>query len=204
MKNKETNPIIAGNIGNKNKIMALANLSNGYIRNNDLIDNGIPTIYLSRLVKEGTIRKVYKGVYLVNGCIEDELYTFQLRHKYIVYSKRSALYLNHLSNRMLDVIDVNIPKKYQIKSHSFRINRVSDTKYNIGRVALKTELGNEIMTYNIERCVCNIFIDDCYDNEEIKYAINAFFKLKYDPDKLLNYAKALGVEDKIRTILEVK
>jgi len=46
-----------------NKIMKLANENNGIITSQMLKDREIPSIYLTRMVKEGKLQKVDRGIY---------------------------------------------------------------------------------------------------------------------------------------------
>ena len=78
---------------------------NGYILAKDLKKNNIPSIYLTRLERHNAINKVHRGIYILNDVVEDEIYINSLVYSDLVYTNRTALYLNELTNRQLSEID---------------------------------------------------------------------------------------------------
>ena len=72
---------------------------NGYILAKDLKENNIPSVYLTRLERLNTINKVHRGIYVLKDVAEDELYINSLVYNDLVYTNRTALYLNELISK---------------------------------------------------------------------------------------------------------
>ncbi len=177
----------------------------GYITNRITKDLGIPTIYLTRMTKSGEIKKVLRGIYVLPKIVEDELFIYYLKYSNIIYTGNTALVLNKMSNRSLKIIEANVMYNYNPhRITDFKVNRVNEMNYNLGKEFVETEYGNKVPTYNKERVLCNIFINEDLDNEALKYAIRQAKIQKIDYEKLYEYSIKLNVYDKIRFLLEIR
>lgn len=186
------------------KIISLAQQNNGYIITNNIEKEGIPRQHITNLVNKGIVKKLGYGVAILSNCQEDELYTLSLKYSKIVYSHRTALYLNNMTNRQLDCIEVNIPFYYNIRnSNGFKYYKVSNEKLIIGETELQTNYGNKVKSYDKERCVCDLFLYDDFDNEEKAYAVKKYREGRIDYDKLFDYAKKLRVLIQVKSVFEV-
>ncbi len=186
------------------KIVNILKTNKGHINNRLIKQLGIPTIYLTRLVNKGLIVRVERGIYVLPDIIEDEFYINSLKYNNIVYSRKTALYLNKLANKSIRSIDANVPLNYSNANiKALKIYRVNDVTYQTGITKVITPYGNEVKAYDKERCICDLFVLDIYDNEEIRFAINEYRKERIDYEKLYNYAESLKVLDRVKTIFEV-
>ena len=178
--------------------------NNGYVTDQMVKKNKIPTIVITRLVRKGVLFKVARGVYLHKDYPEDQLFTFCLAYSKFVYSKNTALYLNNLSNRRMTKIYVNVPRNYNLNivPEGLVINRVNEVNYNLGLIDLETPFGNKVKSYDKERCICDLFLFD-NDLEEIKFALNEYIKGSYDIVKLYEYAKQLKIYERVKLIIEL-
>ena len=188
----------------KEKIIGIGHSNNGYITVDWVRKFNIPTIYLSRLVAAKEISRLYNGIYLLNGYQEDEFYTNSLRYENVVFSRRTALYLNGLTNRQLEIVEGNFPKNYNTsRITNMKCYRVNEPIYSLGKTEIKTPFGNIVKTYDKERCICNLFLYDDFDNEEKSFAVKSYKASGVDYDKLFEYADTLGVYTQIKSIFEV-
>ena len=177
----------------------------GYITNRIVRDMGIPTIYLTRMVDAKQINKVDRGIYALPSTFEDVLYINYLRYNKIVYTGNTALVLNGMSNRSLKKIVVNVPYNYNThRITDFTANRVNETNYNLGKIFIETEFGNKVPTYNMERVLCNIFIDDNLDNEALNYAIKKAKDKKINYEVLYDYSVQLKIYEKIKLLFRIR
>lgn len=177
----------------------------GYITNRITKDLGIPTIYLTRMTKSDEIKKVLRGIYVLPKIVEDELFIYYLKYSSIIYTGNTALVLNKMSNRSLKIIEANVMYNYNPhRITDFKVNRVNEMNYNLGKEFVETEYGNKVPTYNKERVLCNIFINEDLDNEALNYAIRQAKIQKIDYEKLYEYSIKLNVYDKIRFLLEIR
>ena len=83
----------------KDKIISIAKENNGYITNKILKENNIPSVYIYRLVNERIFKKLYHGIFIMDGYIEDEFYIIHLLYPNLIFCMETALYLQGLSNR---------------------------------------------------------------------------------------------------------
>lgn len=177
---------------------------NGYILAKDLKKNNIPSIYLTRLERHNAINKVHRGIYILNDVVEDEIYINSLVYSDLVYTNRTALYLNELTNRQLSEIDVAFPFGRNTTYYGFKsfVSR-KDYVYNTGISEVLTPSGNLVKCYDKERCICNLFLYDVFDEEEKAFAILEYKRKYLNLEKLYEYAKILGCYEQIKNIFEV-
>lgn len=76
--------------------------------------------------------------------------------------------------------------------------------YEIGITQTHSPQGAEIKLYDKERCLCDLIRNkEQIDMQLYTQAIKDYFKAKPNNRKLLKYGKLFGIEDKIRTYIEV-
>lgn len=169
-----------------------------------LVENNIPTTYLTRLVNKGTIERVSRGVYIDVNYLEDEFYVISLKYPKLIFSRRTALYLNNMSNRSIDKIEANSTRNYFNENiKNIKIYRVNKEIYETGITDVITPFGNIVKTYNMERCICDLYLLDEYDIEQRKYAIDYYLTKKVNLERLYKYANKFGIYDKMLGIFEV-
>lgn len=189
----------------KDTIIDYMSKNQGYITNKTVKKMGIPTIYLTRMVKNKEVNKVDRGIYVLPHIFEDELYTYYLKYQKIIYTGNTALVLNDMSNRSLMKIEANVTYNYNThRITEIDVYRVNDTVYNLGKVFTETEFKNQVPTYDKERVLCDIFIQDNLDSEALNYAIKSARSKKINYEKLYEYAIKLNVYEKIKLLLELR
>ena len=76
--------------------------------------------------------------------------------------------------------------------------------YDVGITEIQSPQGAIVRLYDKERCICDLIRDkEKVDIQIYTQAIKDYFNTKADRRKLLKYSKVLGVEDKVRTYMEV-
>lgn len=188
----------------EDKIIKLIKENNGHISRKMLVEDNIPTTYLTRLVNKGTIERVSRGVYIDVDYLEDEFYVISLKYPKLIFSRRTALYLNNMSNRSIDKIEANSTRNYFNENiKDIKIYRVNEEVYETGITDVITPFGNIVKTYNMERCICDLYLLDEYDIEQRKYAIDYYLTKKVNLERLYKYANKFGIYDKMLGIFEV-
>ena len=84
------------------------------IRTSDVVKKGIPKPYLNRMVENGQLIKVARGIYITDWSQYDEYAIFQLQHQKVIYSYLSALYLHGLIDvipKYLSLIHISEPTR---------------------------------------------------------------------------------------------
>lgn len=186
---------------NKETIIELIKVNNGYITSKQITDLGIHRMYLKILTDKKVIEKVAPGIYIDSSKIEDNYYILNIELPKIIYSHMTALYFHGLSIKAPDnKYDITVPDNYfnyKIKDHNmFYVN--SDI-YNLGLTEVKTPMGNIVKAYDMERCICDIIRSiNRMDLEHVKYSIKKYLQRKdKNITKLTQYAEKMGIKDKV-------
>ncbi len=186
---------------NKETIIELIKVNNGYITSKQITDLGIHRMYLKILTDKKVIEKVAPGIYIDSSKIEDNYYILNIELPKIIYSHMTALYFHGLSIKAPDnKYDITVPDNYfnyKIKDHNmFYVN--SDI-YNLGLTEVKTPMGNIVKAYDMERCICDIIRSiNRMDLEHVKYSIKKYLQRKdKNITKLTEYAEKMGIKDKV-------
>lgn len=192
----------------KEKLEKLIKKQNGYITTQDAMYEGIHREYLAIFVEEEKLIRTSPGVYRSPSAWEDKLYNYQQKKKRMIYSHETALYLHGLSDRDPIQYAVTLPTGYnasQIKQNDLVTYTIKSSLFELGKTTMKTALGNDITVYDKERTICDIIrsrsrIDKQVFNDGLKRYLNDTSK---DLNKLLKYAKEMGIETILRNYMEI-
>ena len=195
-------------IVNQNKIREIIKQNNGVITAKEVSDNKIDSWYLTNLVQKGELERVARGVYFdPNFDNYDELYFFQLQNKACIYSYQTALYLHRLTDRLPFTNEVTVKQGYnawRIKDFVI-VHQVKKEWYELGKSEIKTDMGNSVLAYDMERSICDLVRDrKNQDTEVFSKAWNLYVKKdSKNLWKLREYAKEFGIAQQIEEIFEV-
>lgn len=193
---------------NKDKIISLTEKNNGYIKTNEILENGIPKIYLTQLVEDGKLVRVSRGLYMFPDCFEDEYYMFQITNSSAIFSLETALYLHNYSDRVPTIYNITVPQNYGgnlRKEKNVDLLYVKKEFHSIGIVEIESPLGQRIKVYDLERTICDIIkFKNKIDPEIFSKALKEYTRSKTkNLNNLIIYARKLKVEDEVRKYLEV-
>ena len=181
--------------------------SGGIITSAYCRENNIPTVYLSRLAKEGKLFRVQKGIYIIEDGDYDEYYFFQYQYGKAIFSYETALFLLGVTDKIPWRIDVTVYNGYKFneKQDTLNINYVKKSIYNLGIMQKKTMFGNIVNVYSYERILCDfIYNKEKMDTEVYVKLIRSYFKYKdKDIHSLYKIARKMGIEDKVKEVMEV-
>ena len=181
--------------------------NNGILSSRDIKALNIPSIYLTRMVNEGILNRVSRGIYLSTKGDYDEYYLFQKQYGVPIFSYASALYLHQFTDDIYPALEVTVYRGYNIH----RINNVNlvhyVTKdiYELGITECKTVYGNIIKTYDLERTLCDFIKNrNKIDTELFSKTLHRYMRYKNrNLNRLYDYAKKMKIYDKVKSILEV-
>ena len=181
--------------------------SGGIITSAYCRENNIPTVYLSRLAKEGKLFRVQKGIYIIEDGDFDEYYFFQYQYGKAIFSYETALFLLGVTDKIPWRIDVTVYNGYKFneKQDTHNINYVKKSIYNLGIIQKKTMFGNTVNVYSYERILCDFISNkEKMDTEVYVKLIRSYSKYKdKDIHSLYEIARKMGIEDKVREVMEV-
>ncbi|ANK59127.1 MULTISPECIES: type IV toxin-antitoxin system AbiEi family antitoxin domain-containing protein [Loigolactobacillus] len=181
---------------------------NGIFTAKQALLEGIVSSILSRMVKQGLIERVGPGVYIDPTSFEDEFALAQLRFTKGIFCRETALHLYDLTDKTPNFLEMTFPRGYN--SPHFEELRIRpywqiETLRRLGVTTVKTEYGNRVAVYGIERTLCDIIRSPHIAQDEIiRNAMQAYVK-RSDRNliQLMHFAKLLKVEEKMRTYMGV-
>lgn len=190
-------------------IRQIAEKSDGIITTKQVEEAGLSRTILKSLVEEGILDKESKGIYSVADYFVDEYKVIQMRSVKAIFSYGTALYLLGLSDRTPHFFDVSVPQGCNISrikkdNPTLRFHYVKKEWWNIGITSIRTPFGGMVNIYNKERCICDLIRNkNDVDIQLFTQALKDYFKQKCDIRLLDEYGKVFGIDEKIRTYIEV-
>lgn len=190
----------------ENKILNLFN--NGFLRNKDLVDNNIPSVYLTRLVNNNVIERVSRGLYVRTNSLPDDLVILQNKSKNAIYSNMTALYLYGFSDRLPIKYDITVNSGYNgslQEVDNVNLFYIKKELLNLGEIVYRLDSGNLIKVYDLERTICDVIKNkNRLDQELVNKALRKYFYSKEKNTlKLYEYAKKMKIYKKVRSVFEI-
>jgi hypothetical protein len=191
------------------KIMeSFINKSSGILTIDELKQQNINKYYINKLIDKGVIERYEKGIYVRKDVFEDEYYIFQKRNSNVIFSYNTALYLQNMTERTPLKIEITIYSGYNTHrfSNNIKVYYVKKEYLSLGTIQVKTPFGFDVTAYNLERTLCDFIKNENakLDKEMTnKFIQKMFLEKKVDTSKLIEYAKKLKCEKKVRGIMEV-
>lgn len=191
------------------RIKEAAEANNGLIKTSQVEELNISRPMLRKYVDAGKLERIRKGLYTLTDDIADEYALLQSRSKWAIFSYGTALYLWGLSDRTPHVYDITLPRGANVTllkrdNPNLRCHHVGREIYEIGITETVSPQGATVRLYDKERCICDLIRNkDQMDMQLYSQAIKDYFKSKPNNRKLLKYGKLFGIEEKIRTYIEV-
>ncbi|MDK2808153.1 MAG: hypothetical protein PWP24_888 [Clostridiales bacterium] len=190
-------------------IQQIAENSDGIITTKQVEEAGLSRTILKSLVEEGILDKESKGIYSLADYLTDEYKVIQMRSEKAIFSYGTALYLLGLSDRTPHFFDVSVPQGCNVSrikkgNPTLRFHYVKKEWWNIGITSIRTPFGGIVNIYNKERCICDLIRNkNDVDVQLFTQALKDYFKQKCDIRLLDEYGKVFGIDEKIRTYIEV-
>ena len=184
------------------------NNTNGYFILRDASNEGLKKNEIKRIINDNMMHKVAHGVYALNDIFLDDLFIISNKNQNVIISHESALYIYGLMEREPFYNEVTVKYGYNashLKKYNVHVHTVIFDYYDIGVTTHKTPLGNNVKVYDMERTICDIIRNkNKMDIQIYNYALKEYVRRK---DKrlpvLMEYAKKLGIEKKVRDLFEV-
>lgn len=182
--------------------------SNGIITSKELKEEKISNYYIKKLIDDSILERYSRGFYIRTDIFEDEFYILQQRNSKLIFSYNTALYFLNETERTPEYIDVTVYKGYNVHrlSKNVKVHYVLKENLYLGAIEAQTPQGFKVMTYNLERTLCDIIKnkDTGMDKEQInKFIQKMLLKNKVDSIVLIEYSKRLKCEKKVREIMDI-
>lgn len=180
--------------------------TNGYFSLKTAAEFGITRWQLQELLRNGEIQKVSYGLYALKNVIPDELFITQLLIPRAIFSHESALFFNGYSDQVPFRYTISVPHGYISKnlSEQYDVRHVAKESAEEGIKIIKSELGNDLRVYSIERTLCELLHKPSdLDKERFIPAIQKYLRSKNkDILILMHFAKMFRVEKRLLPYLE--
>ena len=189
-------------------VLNMAEKNNGMVTSSEITANGIPRRVLTDMVNRQLLIKTARGLYQLPTAWEDEWLIAQYRHSKGIYSHETALFLHGYSDRTPASFNMTFPRGYHIKKNwdipileRYAVKEI----YQLGIITMESPAGHKIKVYDLEKSLCDVVRgNETFDIEIVNNAMKRYAKDKNrNLRRLMEYAKLLKVEKKIRNYMEV-
>lgn len=190
------------------EIMTIARRQQGTLLSSDVDTHGIARIYITRMVEEGTLQRIGRGVYILADTLEDEMLVLQKKYRKLIFSHETALFLHGYSDRVPFVHSITVPSGYKVTpplAEQSKVYYIQAKYHSMGLTKGRSTLGNTISMYDIERSLCDLLrsrnrIDIQVFSDALK---RIAAKGSLDTMRLFEYARKLNVDTLLQTYMEV-
>ena len=190
------------------KIIKMARENNGVVTTTMIAAAGFSRGNIKYLVDKGKLEKSSRGIYILPGVWDDEIFNLQNRFKRGIYSHETALFLWDLTDRTPNRYHMTFPMNYNLtnpKDEDIQCAQCKNELYSLGLTEVITPGRNIVKAYSVERTLCDIL--KSRSRVDIQVVTEAFKRYAVRADKniplLSEYAKILRVETRLRAYLEV-
>ena len=192
-------------MNNYEKIEALVEQNNGFLRVKDLDENKIHRQYLKIMEEKGLLVKLIKGLYVKPDKDVNEFFITGERFKSGIFSHNTALYFYHLTDRTPYNLDMTFPSTVRVTDYSVVSHYMKPENFLLGATTMELEDGTSIRIYDLERTICDIIRDrNKLDPQVFNTAMKEYFKLpKKNLNLLYKYAKKLSIDKILKQYIEV-
>lgn len=182
--------------------------NHGFITSREVSDRGIPSFFLTQFIRHYGLVRIDRGFYASSSWPVDDYFVFQYRYPKFIYSYDSALYLYGLTDRIVSAKVVTAPNGYHpyrgeipgVEKHFER----NPELYREGISKVRTIFGNEVKAYDKDKTICDMIRRKKeMDAETFIKAIQLYSTQKGNPVRMMEYAKARGIESDVLEIMEL-
>lgn len=191
------------------QIKGIAEHGDGLIRTGQIEEAGISRAALKQYVNAGQLERVRKGLYILADSQADEYVIIQAQSSKALFSYGTALYFWGMSDRTPHRLDLTVPQGINVSrlkrdNPELRFHYVMPELYELGMSETVSPQGGTVRLYDKERCICDLIRDkEQMEMQLYTQAIKDYFRGQTNTRKLLKYGKVFGIEEKIRTYMEV-
>ena len=192
----------------EDRIKTIIQSHGGIIETKLAADNGISKAMLSKLCKQGRLLRIARGQYILPDDVQDELLSISLRSQMLIFSHETALFLHGISDRTPFEHSLTVPSGHAVPmsvKEECKVYYIKPELFSLGKTTVKTNFGNDVPCYDLERTMCDIARSRSRIGTET--FLSALRLYARHPQKNLNrlntYAKQLHVAGILRQYLEV-
>ncbi|WP_297555021.1 type IV toxin-antitoxin system AbiEi family antitoxin domain-containing protein [uncultured Actinomyces sp.] len=188
-------------------LLDIAKQCNGYVTSGQATEAGIPRRKLTEAINTRELIRIERGLYALPDIWEDQFLATQHRFSRGIYSDDTALFLHNMTDRSPFSLTMTFPRSYNAspaRNAGITCRTCADAVLELGVCDVATSHGNTVKAYDLERTLCDLVRgQQIFDFQIVTPAMQAYVR-RGDRNivKLLQYARSLGVEKKIRAYLQ--
>lgn len=191
----------------REQIMAEARKTNGLITAAQIRRLGIPSVYISRMVREEALFRIARGVYSLDASDTDPWYFLQHQNPVCIFSYTAALFLHGATDIIPQQPEVTVYAGYNA-SHFPKgtiVHYVYRDILPLGAVSAQTIHGNPVRCYDMERTVCDLIGSRSKLDSELFTSALRYYASSAQRDlrRLMDYARQMNLQHKVREVMEV-
>ncbi len=191
----------------REKILRHLNQNKGIITTEWVNQQKIPRIYLTRLVTEGILNRISRGIYSSEFGDYDEYYFLQKQKPRFIFSYTSALYLLEITDLIPQQIEVTVYSGYNVGElpENVKVHYVKKDLYELGITQTNTNFGNRVTCYGIERTICDLIANrEKIETEIFSKSIKEYSRFKSKNLYLLfTIAGKMNIKNQTQHIFEL-
>ncbi|MDO4460530.1 MAG: abortive infection protein [Clostridia bacterium] len=191
------------------ELRAVIETNNGIASLEQLKKAGFNRMMIYAGLTNGILNKEAHGNYSMADQQPDEYRVIQCRSDKVVFSHATALFLHGISDRVPHVLDITVPQGDNVSRikrdyDNTRFHYCKKDLWQLGLTQIITPQGFKVNVYDLERCICDLIRDKKnVDNQIFVQAIREYFIHHCHSRKIIKYSRAMNIEDKVRTYMEV-
>jgi predicted transcriptional regulator of viral defense system len=191
-----------------NTVLQLLDQGKGLLFASKAVEAGINRTRLSALVKGGFLERSGRGVYVPAGKPGDDYFALQQRAAKIIYSHETALFFHRLTDPAPVRHSITVPSSYKpsaLLKRSCKIFYIRQSLADTGKIIMPSGMGHTIITYDLERTVCDIVRSRNKIEGQIFIDTLKRYAARKDKDlnRLSSYAKDFGISGLLHQYMEV-
>lgn len=170
---------------------------------------GVSKFKFYKYVRNNNLEHVGHGIYLVGDNWTDELYLLHQRCPNAVFSHDEAFYYHSLTDREPLIHTLTVYSGYNAHrltaDGGCKAYSVKKELLDIGKITVKSNCGNKIPMYDLERTICDLIRSrNSIEAQEFNSILKAYVSRKdKDLNRLMEYAKLFCVNKVMRRYMEV-
>ena len=174
---------------------------NGIASSEQLLQAGYTRMMIYNCLALGILKKESHGNYSMADLQPDEYRIIQCRSDKLVFSHATGLYLNGLTNRVPQMLDVTVPQGDNVsrikRDHSnIRFHYCKKELWNLGLTQVITPQGFTVNVYDMERCICDVVQNrKNVDSEVFSQSMEEYFINHCDSKKIIRYSRLLRANE---------
>ncbi len=155
------------------------------------------------------LKQIGHGIYFDGDSWTDELYLLHQRCPGAVFSHDEAFYYHNLTDREPLVHTLTVYSGYNTHrltaDDDCKVYSVKKELLNVGKITVRSNCGNEIPMYDLERTLCDLIRSrNSIEVQEFNSVLKSYVARKdKDLNRLMEYAKLLRVDKVMRMYMEV-